>query len=103
MPLLTNSDCWWENDLRNSRWWDKEIETGLPDCRVSYTNRDKQRVIRGRMVWEMVYCASCSKLHGLATVETPHIFFVCDACVTKQGPPPGCKEVKVNVHDQRPD
>lgn len=85
-------------DLRQSHWWDKELETDLPDCRVSYAQRERKIVHRGRMAFEMVYCANCGKESGLVTAEwTAHVFFVCDDCVLRQGTPPGCSEVHVNT------
>jgi len=81
-------------NLSNTRLWDRQLEFGFPDCRLSYLEREKAQVIRGRMIFDMVYCASCGEPKCLAPMEaTTFAFFVCDLCVARAGPPPGCEEV----------
>lgn len=82
-------------DLTRSRHWDPELEGNLPDCRVSYLNREKNQVQRGRVVFDMVYCAYCHQPKMLAPVSgTAYAFFLCNECVEEHGPPAGCVEVK---------
>ncbi len=81
------------SDLRLSRFWDRQLEGGLPDCRVRRSDRERAIVNRGRMAFEKVYCANCHKEAGLVTAEwTAHVFFICDDCA-RTGGPPGCIEV----------
>jgi hypothetical protein len=75
------------------RMWDRQLEDGLPDCRLR-NGREGKRVMRAHMWWDPVYCANCGELKGLVTSGfTPHIFFLCDPCAGVNGPPPGCVEV----------
>jgi hypothetical protein len=81
-------------DLRNSRWWDRQLEMGLPDCRLSGTNRERTTFQLGRMTFEQVYCANCGAPGGGVTAEwSTHVFYVCDTCARALGPPPGLVEV----------
>jgi hypothetical protein len=81
-------------DLRTSQHWDRQLEAGLPDSRLSYSNREKSIFSLGRLQLERVYCASCGAAGGGVTPEwSPHVFFVCEPCARKSGPPPGCVEV----------
>ena len=80
-------------DRRLERMWDRQLEEGLPDCRLR-NGREGDRVQRAHMWWDRVYCASCGALKGLVTSDwTPHIFYLCDPCVAKLGPPPGAVEI----------
>lgn len=73
-------------DLRNSRYWDKQLEGGLPECRLSLSNRERSLVHRARMVWETVYCANCGEPDGLVTAEwSAHVFCLCNKCFAKFG------------------
>lgn len=77
--------------LRNSRFWDREFESGLPDCRL----QAKPTVVHGGRLWEMVYCADCGEPYGLVTAEfSAHVFYVCELCVKRKGAPPGVKEIR---------
>jgi hypothetical protein len=79
-------------DRRLEKDWNKELEEGLPDCRLH--NRERNRVLRGRMWFDMVYCANCGHEGGLVTSDwTPHVFFICNECAEKCGPPPGVTQV----------
>lgn len=79
-------------DRRLENQWDRQLEEGLPDSRLR--NREKNRIYRGGMWWETVYCASCGKPGGLVTADwSPHTFFVCDPCVAKNGSPPGVAQL----------
>lgn len=80
--------------VRESRWWDKSLESDLPDCRVRSEYRERKLQVRGRMQMETVYCANCFKESGLVTANwTPHVFFICDPCVGRIGKPPGVTEI----------
>ncbi len=82
-------------NLSRTRWWDRQLEFEYPDCRLPYLDREKVQVQRGRMVFDMVYCADCGAPKALAPVEaTTFAFFVCNECVAKKGPPAGCVEVE---------
>lgn len=70
-------------DFRESLFWDKELETELPDCRLSYSNREKRTVTRGRMQMDVVFCSTCHKENGLVPVHCPHVWFQCDDCFAK--------------------
>jgi hypothetical protein len=75
--------------------WDRQLEFGLPDCRLSGSSRDKTVVV-GRMEFERVFCANCGKSGGAVTAGwCSHIFYICDQCDEKLGPPPGCIEVAI--------
>jgi len=66
-------------NLRDSLYWNKEFEMGLPDCRLA----GKPTIVRARMLWEQVFCANCGCDGGLVTAEwTPHVFYLCDACAS---------------------
>jgi hypothetical protein len=78
-------------DLRFSRVWDRQLESDLPDCRLSYSERTT--VMRGNLPMQMVYCANCGIPHGLATMETTHVFFVCDPCFNRLGAIPGAVQI----------
>ena len=72
---------------RNSRLWDRQLEEGLPDCRVAEQNRDKNKIIRGRMAFDPVYCGCCSKPSNyMALDNTTFAFFLCDECAEKNVP-----------------
>jgi len=63
---------------RESIGWDKQLEGGLPDCRLTGGNRDATAITRYGMSWQRVFCASCGRPAGLCTEWTPHVFYVCD-------------------------
>lgn len=77
--------------------WDKQLEERLPDSRLRA--RYRKKVFRAHMWWDPVYCANCGELKGLLTEEfSPHIFYLCDPCVTKlDGPPPKAIEVRIPI------
>lgn len=73
--------------------WDRELEGGLPDCRLSGARRRATTVVLKSILMERVFCANCGCDGGLVTAEwSPHIFFVCAECVTRSGPPSGLTE-----------
>lgn len=82
--------------LRESRFWDKQLEGGLPDCRLSGSG-DRARTevfLRGKW-WELVYCANCGDPYGGVTPEwSAHVFFICDDCVKVHGAPEGLVEIR---------
>jgi hypothetical protein len=79
-------------DPRNHNW-EKQLEKGLPDCRVKPFEREKAAVQIGRMQWDTVFCAQCFKPSGAVPPNVPHVFFICDECVYTNGPPPECVQV----------
>jgi hypothetical protein len=82
-------------DLRNSRLWDRQLEVDLPDSRLSSFKREQTLVRLGRLEYERVFCANCGAPGGGVTPEwSPHVFYVCDDCAHRLGPPAGCIEVK---------
>lgn len=83
-------------DLAHGRTWDPALAGDLPDCRLSYANREKKIVMRGRVPMEVVFCANCHEEKGLVTAEwTAHVFFLCDDCFYKMNgiSPPGTVQV----------
>jgi hypothetical protein len=92
-------------DPRNSKYWDKELEGGLPDSRLSGSKREHTAVhmqargiMRGKMWMEKVFCANCGDEGGLITPEwAAHIFYICWPCAERLGPPPGLVEVSEEV------
>ena len=75
-------------DLRNSIHWDRQLEEGLPDCRLSGHRR--KVTMWARMPMEQVFCVNCGKSGGLVTAEwCPHVFYLCDECYYKHGGMPG--------------
>jgi hypothetical protein len=75
--------------------WEKSFEGDLPDCRVSPFERESHRVAIGRMLWDIVFCAQCHKPQGASPPSCPHVFFICDSCVTNHPPPPEIMRRKV--------
>lgn len=78
-------------DLRLSNKWCREVEDGLPDCRLKHSEREVV-ALNGKLPVHAVYCANCGSLEGYATVWTPFVFFICDPCVGRERPP-GLTEV----------
>lgn len=79
-------------DRRLEANWDRQLEEGLPDSRLR--NREKNRVYRGGLWWEPVYCADCGIPGGLVTADwAAHVFYVCDDCVGQKGEPPGVSKL----------
>jgi hypothetical protein len=63
--------------------WSKELDQGLPDCRV---RGGGNTVVRAKMLWEKVYCANCGHLSGLVTAEwAAHVFYLCEKCAEVHG------------------
>lgn len=83
-------------DPRDSNW-DKELEKNgsfvLPDCRVKPIEREAARIRIGRLILDQVFCASCHKPFGGVAPDCPHVFYICDDCVYKNGPPADCVQV----------
>lgn len=81
-------------DRRLENQWDRQLEEQLPDSRLG--NRERGRIYRAHMWWEPIFCASCGTSGGAVTADwSPHVFFVCDGCARKNGPPPGVRQVAV--------
>ena len=73
--------------------WEKALEGGLPDCRLTGSARDRKTKRWASMLWEKVFCANCGCDGGYVTAEwSPHVFFICDSCVGVMGAPAGCVE-----------
>jgi hypothetical protein len=68
--------------------WNKELERGLPDCRLT-VGRNKTVVHKTRHVraiWERVFCANCGCDGGLVMEDwAAHIFYLCAECAVKHG------------------
>jgi len=80
-------------ELRDKITWDRRLESGLPDARLSGSGRDRTTVVYAHALWERVFCANCGADGGLVTAGfSPHVFYVCDDCAARLGPPPGCAE-----------
>lgn len=67
--------------------WDRELEAGLPDSRLSGPRRRGTTVAYrdpGRgidLLMERCFCANCGCDGGLVVADvSPHVFFVCDPC-----------------------
>ena len=76
--------------LRDGMNWSRELEQGLPDCRLAGV----PTVVLGRQKWERVFCANCGADGGLVTAEwTAHVFYQCEPCALKLGPIPGVDKV----------
>lgn len=89
-------------DRRLENQWDRQLEDAegqrLPDCRLTGARREITSIFRGRMQMDLVFCADCGKHSGFVTSSwTPHVFFVCNDCVARKGPPPGCVEAPAEL------
>jgi hypothetical protein len=87
MPLIGNNP-------RNGSW-ERQFEMGLPDCRLSYLEREKARVpmtFIGQS-WDTVFCALCHKPYMAVPPDCPHVFYICEGCFLEQGAPPDCVQV----------
>ena len=72
---------------RNSRLWDKQLEEGLPDCRVTEHRRDEHKIIKGSNAFDLIFCGSCSKPSDfMATNDTTFAFYLCNDCASKMAP-----------------
>ena len=73
-----------------------ELTEGLPDCRLK-GRRDITRPFRDRLGYserERVFCANCGCDGGMITRDwAEHVFYVCDDCAGRLGPPHGVVEV----------
>jgi hypothetical protein len=66
--------------------WDRELEGGLPDCRLTGHRRRATTMSLGGVLMERVFCANCGADGGLVTADwSPHVFYVCDKCETVGG------------------
>jgi hypothetical protein len=60
---------------------DHILRGGLPDCRLSASNRPMRRTPVGLM--EQVFCANCGRSGGQVIAgTTTWAFYLCDPCVT---------------------
>ena len=86
------------HDPRNGSWeqaFEKNGAYCLPDCRVSFLERDKYRVpVKFGQRWDTVFCAGPCGLPKMAVPpDCPHVFFICQDCVDTYGAPPDCIQV----------
>ena len=81
--------------------WDKELEFGLPDCRLANSvQRERKTVVRGRMVFEVAFCANCGEPDGLVTADwAVHVFCLCNKCAEhmRKNPLPGIVEIPEDI------
>jgi hypothetical protein len=72
--------------------WDRQLEEGLPDCRLSGPRRRATTLVHRGKLKECVFCANCGKSGGVVDADLlAHVFYYCDDCYHKFGckPPPG--------------
>ncbi len=86
------------NDPRNGSWeraFEKNGPYALPDCRVSFLERDKHRVLLSSIgqAWDIVYCPLCGEPKMAVSPDCPHVFFICQTCVDEHGAPPDVIQV----------
>jgi hypothetical protein len=75
--------------------------TPLPDARLDlWGKRKRTELVQNGQVFELVWCVNCGADGGAVFKGCP-VFFLCDECVGKWGPPAGALEVRVNG-DLRP-
>lgn len=68
--------------------------TPLPDARLDlWARRKRTEFVFSGQVFELVACVNCGANGGAVFKGCP-VFFLCDACVTKWGPPPGSIEMR---------
>jgi len=66
----------------------------LPDARLDFwALRKRTEFVFNGQAFEMVFCVNCGVKGGAVYKGCP-VFFLCDACVGKWGPPPGAIELK---------
>lgn len=86
------------NDPRNGSW-EREFEKNgtfrLPDCRLKFLERDKQRVFLPHIgqAWDTVYCAMCGKPEMAVPPDCPHVYYQCQQCFNAHGAPPDAIQV----------
>jgi hypothetical protein len=83
-------------DMRESLFWDKTLETDLPDSRLRFGDREKHQFKLGRMEMDLVYCSGpCARPMGAVPVHCPHVFFICDDCFLAANniAPPGTRQL----------
>lgn len=69
--------------------------TPLPDARLTLWARRKRTDFQYQgQTFELVSCVNCGTPGGAVFKGCP-VFFLCDECVGKWGPPPGALEVQV--------
>lgn len=75
-------------NLRDSRYWDRELEGGLPDSRLGGTARERTALTLAGIEFHRVFCANCGTPQGAVTAETvAHAFVLCEECETAMRPP----------------
>jgi hypothetical protein len=80
--------------LRNSKYWDRQFEEELPECRLSEMEAERQSVTIQGVRWTPIFCASCAKRSGLVTLDgTAFTYYLCDVCNDKFNPPPGVIQI----------
>src|ERR1700739_2134338 len=83
-------------DPRDSIGWDRQLEGGLPDCRLRGYNKERNDYYYAGQLWDRLFCANCGAKGGIVAKGSPHVFYICDPCAIKfdNKPPPGTIEVK---------
>lgn len=62
----------------------------LPDSRTILT----KKTLHTKLGWsEAVYCVNCGVLVGMCSEDLTKMFYICDVCAEKHGPPAGAEEV----------
>lgn len=81
-------------DPRNGDW-NKELEGGMPDCRLKVLDRDKLNFLWGyqNIKLDLFFCAVCGEPGGGVGPDCPFIFYLCDNCAGVHGNPPGLVRV----------
>ena len=81
------------SDPRNGSW-EKALESGFPDCRVKYLNRDSRPFVwGGRIALDKFYCGQCGEEGGGVGPNTPFFYYLCDRSAGVFGDPPGMRRV----------
>lgn len=69
--------------------------TALPDARLDFwAKRKRTEFVFEGQTFEIAYCVNCGEKGGAVYKDCP-VFFLCDKCVGKWGPPPGALEVQI--------
>ena len=67
--------------------------TPLPDARLDlWARRKRTEFVYKSLAFELVFCVNCGAGGGAVYKGCP-VFYLCNDCVGKHGPPPGAIEV----------
>lgn len=86
------------NDPRNGSWereFEKNGRYALPDCRLTFLERDKHRIFLPHLgqAWDKVFCAECGEPQMAVPPDCPHVYFLCQKCVDDGKAPPDAIQV----------